>query len=665
MTIITKKYNDFSSISYDDRRDFDKLLKLIDDFVSGGGDITLPIKVSSRDTGFDLVSLRDFITSNISESEKFLRTLTEKGIAGNPFELFYDSNKKTISCVDGQSINDLKRGLDTHPKLIIESIENLMKSLPNDYNEIKGYEGKNYSGNVEVSNKETTIFTMADTINNPDVYRIIFSKFPQIKKEWDFVLKDGIKYYTKKMECRWDECGDYEVTKVFITEGIASDYVFEKPKLCQDIIKLASRRGDIEFLNKLLPNINLREAESGLYSYNLSLPCSKNKEVAELLIKHGALAETEIVKSDPKDNYKILAIFAEELKSPEVLDVILSNFSKYSKMVKDEPENFYKHYQTKNPEFLKILIKKYGLSTEKLDLISICAEDEILTKEFLDLGMDVRNNKILCQKMVSEREKGLKTLRLLNKSGVLKSNSPEVIYNILNNSPTKAFINYIQKFGAESLNAETIDGNIAWWGVTNTEHMQTAVMNGADIELNTKNGKSFLYHVFESKKIDRRNAQALFSLYLRKMTNKKEDFQIETNWVNEDNENILHKLMKSSRYDNEKINESIYDIIKEKGTVNIYDLLNSKNKNNKTPLENLLKSDSSINHEIMYIVEDVLENSDNKIKFNTLLSDGETLAERITKLFKGHQEIITKLSAIKLTQELTEQTTENRKRMKI
>lgn len=656
MNIKTNSYNDLSWLTWEQKSDKEFLMNLFKEHKANGGDVSLLVQDSkSYDGSVELITLKDYISKHIQSPDSFLELMIENGLINSPYDLNFDKSTGLIYENKGFGLNKMKVGLERFENVIINGIENFINNLPN-YDEIKGLSYYDFDGVEKISNKNP-LFTIADTLNHPKVYDLIFNKFPEIKNLWLREDKDGIPYFLHSCDSRYSECRDYEVAKVFFSHEIGNEFIFKNNKLAYSYLKQAAMFGDLEILNKILPKINLDEAEKGLYPYDLALTRAKNKDVAKLLLDNGLKYDNEILTSSGNKIY-VNIIYSDEIKRIEIIEAI---FEKYPEIQKDVIDNIYPSLKGKDFNILKTLIEKYNFPVDKYDLLSLVKnDDELDCLKSLGVNFEICNE--FCSKAVLDREDGLKRIRALSKKGILSNKSPNLIFNILSSKPTKTFINYIIKNDVKELENTTIEGFPAWWGANNNDIITYFSSNKINKNQKSNDGMPLVYYLIEREAYQKQlgTSNTIEKLFPN-------DCKIDLDYSDKNGNNVLHHMFFRKRFGKDRIDVKLYNKIKENSNVDVYSLVVTPNNDGITPLEVLIKSEVKGGWDAFEIITDLLENGSDVIKLNSETSDGKTICEHLVEFCQNNEALKKEIEVRGLSDQLNkEETTTNKpKKMKI
>jgi Arc/MetJ-type ribon-helix-helix transcriptional regulator len=665
--IVTQAYNDFSSFSYEERRDYNFMLNQLKEFAKNGGDATLMVRLDNYGDKIELITFRDYVKNNIKNGEDFFKDLMKEGVLPGLCDLNWDSKIGAITETKDYGIKWMKSNYKEYSDVIKQSIEKLLKDLPDNIEQIKTLKTYDYYGKIEEKSHRNPLFEIAEEINQEEIYNMVFSKKPEIKKEW---LKTGRRdeqpLFLSTIEAIWNDVRNPELGVLFYKHDICKDYMHkeENKEKLHDLIRYAVYDEDYDFLNEALPKIDLSKLEENKHSHDLCLPRAKSKKMVNLLLDHNATVE-HVIKSD-KTTYDVNVLFSDELRSFEAFSAIIERNEKYRKMIVEQPENFYTLMGKKDFEFTKVLIEKYNFPLEKFDMLSIAWQKDGDFEWLVKNGADIRECASFCSEIVSAREDGLKKLRLLNKEGFIVAKAPDFIFNIFNSSPTKNFINYYDKLTAQDVEKTTKNGYPAWWGAktpSDYKFMQSRISNPMQ---KANDGKTYLFYVLERETENygrnRAGAKEAFKNMVEKMNKKFPDEKLDLSYVDEKGNTFLHLLVKVEKYGKDSIDADLLELIKENSSENPFSYMMKKNKKGIMPIEILLTQETKYNWSSIKVIKDAITNE--SINFSEKLSSGEKIGDKLVEYFKDDKEFSIKLHSEILNSELSQKEVKTKK-MKI
>lgn len=664
MQILTKSYNDFTGFTYEQKNDKDFLLNVFEEFIKSGGDLSLPIKSkTSYDGKSELISFKDFISQNIDSPQDFINELTQKGLIEGIYNFKYDKKSGIISENEEHGIRKMRTNINEHSKLIESAIIKLIKDLPEDYNEIKGLKTFDWDGAINILTKENPLFTIANTLNTPKVYELIFNKYPKITSLWKEKNINGEEKFISCLETRWGECGDYGIAKTFYKHNVCKEYIISNEKIAQDFIRKAALNGDKTILLDILPKVNLAKIEEGKYSCDLSLTKAANREIAEILLSHGAVLEQFVYSRSGNDKYLTNVLFSDDLKEHTIMEAILD---RDLSIVKTKEKDLYQLITNKDKFFLRTLIENYEFPKNKYDLLITTYQDIEEAQYLKERGVDLYICDEYCRKAVADREDGLKKIRAINKAGIINVKNPNILYNILSQNPTKNFISYLEKFDTEVIDGLTKKGYPGWWGCSNKSNLITFITKSNNPENKSEYGISYPLYLLKrelNEKID--SPLVMLGTYLHRVKKINPNYKINLDETDDKGNNILHYVFFTKKYKKDRIDTDLFKLIEENTEQNIYDYFNKKNNEGKTPLENIYNTDIKQNNWVINtLLEKILEDSDHKVLLNEKDTNGEKIGDKLIQEFGALSNLDSKISKYLLEEELCNKSQQS-KRMKI
>lgn len=125
-------------------------------------------------------------------------------------------------------------------------------------------------------------------------------------------------------------------------------------------------------------------------------------------------------------------------------------------------------------------------------------------------------------------------------------------------------------------------------------------------------------------------------------------------------------MFKLEKYYKDNIDANLLEVIKNNTTQNIFEKINSKNKEGISPLEILLtqeyKTNWSVNNILTRIIE---ENSDLIIWENKVLDTDKNFKDLFLEFFNKNKDMETKINALALEQQLTKNVNAKTKKIKL
>lgn len=680
--IKTQSYNDFSSFSDDEKKDYNFMLEEIKLFTKNGGDISLLVKDSSSNINeANLISFNSFIVKHIENHAAFLNELVNQGIIRNQnrlatiCEFTWNSSEGSITEKANYGIYWIRDNFNEFKEDILQSFKNLLEDLPNDLSEVKIFNQINHQGKIQSRSLNHPLYSISTEVNQPELYDLIFTSRPEIKDEF---LKNSITTKEPKFlhiinrhetHVLIDNDKNFKIAMLFYKHGIAADYFHQNDNLTElhRLIVKACYTGDIDFLNIVLPNIDLCEIETNRINEprEFSLCRAKNIEIAELLLKHNAVIEKSY--NTPNGLITNNIVLNEEITKIEVLDYILNKLPNYQEQIKNDPVPFYKMMQNRPLSFTKLLVEKYQFPLENFDMLSIAYKKTNIEtfedyKWLAQHGADLRENKLFCAEMVHKREIGLKIIRGLNKEGIIVSKSPDFVFNIFQNSPTKNFITYYDKLSATELEKTTKQDFPAWWGAKSYSDYMFMFNRIKNYDQKTSDGKNLLFHLLE-RQLDNRgiNPNEIIKLQLKKLKIQDSEYKLDLSYTNTDGNNFLHFLLSFRKHYKDHINLDLLEILKNNSQQSPFEFLSKENKVGISPMDLFLTQDNVSNYDYSKTLQLLIEQAPEFINFNKMLSTGQTIADYFIENFKHDPNMKNFVDATILQQELSSNKTKTKK----
>ena len=678
--IKTNSYNDFSSFSYEERRDPTFMFQQLKEFSKNGGDCTLPIQLESYGDKIELIQFRDYVNKYIASPEEFLMKLMNEGILPSMSDFKWNSQEGSIEEAKGYGIKWMGQNYDQYSEMIQQSFRKLLKQLPDDMEKVSLLKTYDYYGKIETSGYINPLskapythplIKITEAIDQEDIYNILFTEKPAMKEFWEKPnpKRDEQPYFLQTIEALWNEVRRPSLAVVFYKHGIGVDELHKESNesKLQDIIRYASFSGDLDFLNIALPKVNLSKLENNKHAYQLSLTRAKNADVVKLLLKHGAIIEQDVISErNSKDVYNTNVLFSEELKNVEVFDAILETNPKYVEQIQSNPHDFYKLMQSKDFAFTKLLVEKYQFPLEKFDMLEVAWKKtndegfEWLVKN----GADIRNCHSFCGSLVQAREDGLKKIRALNKAGIIVAKSPDMIFGIFSHNPTKNFVTYYDKLTATELEKYTIDGYPAWWGAKNQNDIKFMLSRINQPEQLAKDGKPYLNLLLELE-LDRKinSPKDLFKPTLDKILKKNPNYELDLSYTDSNGNNFIHTLVSVKEYGKNSIDVDLFELIATHSNNKAYDSFMKKNNSGITPLEIVLTQKTKNSWSSDNILRKIISNGN--IDFTQSISTGEKIGDKFLEYFADDKNILPQIHSLILSNELKGKEEVKIKKMKI
>lgn len=652
------------------------------EFHTSGGDLSLPVKTGASIDSFSLISLDKFIKENIEDHVKFNEQLISKGVLPGFCDFTYDKKTNTIIENKQHPISWMRNNFNDYSEIILVSIQRLLNQLPNDYNQIKTligvdfYEKETTLASTENVRSVNPIFFIAEQLKEASVYELIFKKYPTIKQEWTKTdpRKDDKPIFLSSVDSTYSDIRNPELGIFFLKNGIGEDY-FSDPKnynKVHDLIKYASYSGDKEFLNFILPKVNLAEIEKELYDYELSVSKAKDKETIKILLEHGASFKHEVLRNSNK--YEVNLLYSREASNAVVVDGILENKPEEIVEFKKNYDSLYNNLEYKDFSLTKLVVSKYDFPLENYDMLYVAKKQNKKESTDTDLyewlvknGADIRRCDKFCKTVVDSREDGLKLLRALNKKGIIVSKSSDIVFNILRSNPTKTFLNYYDKITNTEIEKYNINGYPAWWGATNLSDFKWAISKTENVEQKSYNQEPyFVFALREELFVHKFSARGLIEEQLKVAKKRNPNFDLDLSYRDKQNNNFLHFLFTTEKYKKESIDSNLIDLLQSNSSQNVFVALMEKNQQGKSPLDILLtqeyKNSWAVNSTLIRIVKEAGDFIDwNK----QILDSGKTAKDIFLERFENDNQIKIEIQALALEQKLNTKEAQVSKKFKL
>jgi len=672
--IKTQSYNDFSSFSYEQRTDYNFMLEQIKNFKANGGDISLPIRESlDTENGYiQLSTFKDYISKNLEDYNRFFSELIKDNVIPGLCDFKWNAETGEITEKVGYGINWMKDSYIDFKEAINSSINKLLLDIPKDLSEIKIYNQLNSNGSVDSKRLHHPLYTIASTINQPEVYQLIFDALPEFKSYWlepSRVTKEPRFLYL--IDSSHFGIGKPKVAISFYKNSIGTEYFHQPENLdrLHELILNASESGDLEFLKLVLPKIDLKKIEFDKYSRSLSLCKAKNAEVANILLDNNALIEKEI--DTPSGKLVNNVVLNEEITKIEVIDLILQRLPQYRDEIKSESKSYYRMLEMRNFEFTQLLVEKYQFPLENFDMLYLAykksdGDDLKYYKWLVKNGADTRECAELCHEIVKKRESGLKLIRALNKEGIIVAQSPDFVFNIFQNSPTKTFVNYYEKLTDTDLEKTTKNGLPAWWGAKHHSDYLFMFSRIKNYDQLAEDGKSLLFHLLESQLMFKGlQPKEIIKLQLKKLKVKNPEYKFDLSYEDKKGNNFLHYFLSFERHHKDIKDLDLLDILSDNSKQNPYEFLSKENKEGISPMDLFLTQDNGGNYEYSKVLETLLEKAPKEINFTKTLSTGKIIGEYFLTNFTLYPERKGFVETLILEQELLVKSPSSQKKLKI
>lgn len=670
--IKTQSYNDFSSFTSEQKRDYNFMLEQIKAFKENGGDLSLLVNVNDENKkNINLISFNDFIIKHIENYSSFFNELVSQGITVNTnnrlptiCDFTWDVNAGSITEKQDYGMYWMRDSFNEFKEQIFQSFKNLLDDLPEDLSKVTTYNQINHYGKIESRSLNHPLYTVSSEINQPELYDLILTSRPNLKDEF---LNNSIvsnepkflhiinKHQTHHLR---DDSKNYEIAIIFYKHGIGVEYFHQNDNLddLHSLICKASHTGDTEFLNIVLPTVNLHEMEQNKDSRNISLTWAKNAEVANILFAYNAVVEKSYATQNGTVTNNL--ILNDDLTKLDVLDLMLQKFPQYQEQIKNDPQPFYHFMQQRTFGFTKLLVEKYQFPLENFDMLSI-AYKKTTSETYEDYkwlaqnGADLRESELFCIEMVRQRDAGLKLIRGLNKEGIIVSKSPDFVFNIFQSNPTKIFLTYYDKLSAVELEKNTKKGLPAWWGAKAHSDYFFMFSRIKNYDQTAQDGRNLLFHVLEMQLEHRGiNPQSIIKLQLKKLHAKEQEYKLDLSYTDESGNNFMHHLLTFRKNYKDNINLDLLELLEGNTKQNIFEFLSKENKQGVSPLDLFLTQDNLSNYDYNKTLKLLIEKAADHINFTKLLSTGKTIGDYFKEEFEHDPAMKSYIDAIILSKEL-------------
>lgn len=670
--IKTQSFNDFSSFSFEEKRDYNFIFQQLKTLKENGGDASLMVREDRHYSDkMELITFRDFIMKNIKDSESFFKALMKEGILPGLCDFEWNSNSGYIQEKKGYGLSWMKKNYNEFTSMIVESVQKLLKELPDDLSLIQSYNEFDYSGELRTRSNPHPLYIIANEINEEEIYKLIFESKPNIKNEWMESGKFDEPKFLQVIGAHYNDVKNPALGILFYKYGIGTEYFHEtsnSDKL-HDLIRNAAFNSDLDFLKDVLPKVDLTIMEKNKHSYELCLGKAQTSEVANILLDHNAIIAQKVEGNHGV--YSTDVVFSEDLKTPEVLDTILKRTPSYLNQVKEYPAAFYKMMQDKPFEFTKLLVEKYEFPLENYDMLFLAWKKERegdieKYKWLLKNGADTRECDSFCGAIVSARDTGLKHLRQLNKEGIVVAKSPDMIFHIFNSSPTKIFINYYDKLTSSDLEKFTKQGFPAWWGAKNQTDYSFVFSKITHHDQTAQDGQTLLFYVLERELKQSRlgGPKEIINIQLKKLKQKDPEYKLDLSYTDKQGNNFLHNFFTIKRHVKDTIDPDLLLSLTDNSKQSPFDFLHKENKEGISPIEILLTQDNKMNHTYSRIMKIVFEEGSQHLDFKKLIQN-KSIGDYFLEQFSNDKEMSSRISAAILEKSLMQKDSLTTKKMKI
>lgn len=627
--------NDFSDIKYIQK---DELIKSIQDFLKEGNTLDLPIY-----TGSDgLMKLSEFLNKYHKEnSGEILQAITQNSAASTLTEFQWDEATGQIKFPSNFNFNWYRSNFSDHyssrdelsPEnkiTIIKSFENLFKILPDNLDSIKEIIDSDNNSLRKSNLNGNCISWLIDNMKSHEIYNMFFDKFPEMRQIYresltiKFAREKDVKFLVVLNDLNGRSQAFKEVAIEFYKQGIFTKEHLEKhTDTALEMLNHMISQNDIEGVKKLLSDVSLIKLEENA-SYISSLPMYlvRNKEMAELLIKHNAQCYT---KSKTDYNYMVIQNSDSIQYDIDTIKTLVDNYPELYKLVRDPSnlESIFCKFNSldKSIDFLDYALKEKIINPKDIELLNLIHEKtkynitpqeksekilEIINVRFKDYEFNLNDCPEFCNQLLKLREEGLKIIRDLNKNKIIDIKNPDFLYSFFNteDSITQNFHTYFDKLDREFFNNKTSKGIPVWWAGGTKDIRNKMVRKAQDINQEDSNGEKYWFHIAKQNSHNRRK---IFMSSMQDII--KRNIDIDMNYKDSDGNNILHHLLKFKSPDDTRDIDS--DLLKL--MIELKEKQNSKidfepNNNNELPIESMLKlvkKNFGVNHYIKHVADNI------------------------------------------------------------
>lgn len=583
--IKTNSYNDFSSYDYKQISNEAFMFSEFEEFIKNGGNLNLGVNLSSSD--IKVIPFEEFIREKFSVS--FFDKLVGHQMVDSPFDFILDKSKNTIKEHSSYGLDWMRKNFETYENQILKSIEKICESLKNTTN--ASYENESY---LKINRFQNALFFIAEKLEHKaKVWDILLDKNNEVK---EYLKQD--KKFLNIIGPRYSRNND-RIKTVFYKHGILNEYFKENAKELHSLVKNCIYNNEINLINKLSKQFNLKEIEKEEKYYECFLKSAGTSEIATKLLDNDCFLYGKWTgkKTIHDTNDKIVHAFDENM-NPEILDAILNHSQTPKDFVSDNPDlifdTFFKN-KTNYPS-MQFLIENNQFPIENYDFFeiayylknrSILATETEPIKWFMSHGADPRNCSKFIPAIVSARDEGLKTLKKHAKEGILDPYSADITFEMLSQNVTKIFITYYEKLTSAQLGKHTKNGKPAWWGCTDDSFFNSIKRKIENFNQLSLDKKSWIFEVVERDNEKNHNSNfKQISFAYDKIKGKSIKFS--ANGHDPESNNILHHLLKIKEYKKPKVDEKFVEFVFQSSEANWAELINQKNNAGKYPLEDFL-----------------------------------------------------------------------------
>lgn len=649
------KIIDLTEFSYLEQVDQELMYQTFLNYKINGGDLDNLIYFNTND---QLLNLKEFCEKRGLENGVLARLL-KTGAMNSFCDFIYDEK-------NGQIFESKKFGITwmrdnwTKPEYqdtIKQAFDNLIEKLPDDFNKINGFNTYTQYDNKFSEHKNALLF-MFENFNNDYALSKLLEKKPgyaeYFKKKTIFSyrdlqkeVEDSISIMEKILTSNknYHDGSKYKMGTIFYEKGVGHDYFHapENMKELQDLIASVVVNNNLSVMEKIVKNVNLLDLEKNSTANDLYLSKARTKEMAELLINNGAPDITYVKYSNHNnETYQQCAILGEYQKYFEPFKVVIDKYpEKYKRIFQN---NLHSILSLPNILSTKYAIDKFNLDISKEDMLLWADnkysrnEDETIYQYIKDKGANFDYCNKFIEKVVTNRDVGLKKLRRLNKEKIIDSKSPAIIHEVLKNKPTKTFLSYYDKLTDDDLNKEDSLKRIAWWGCQTDNEFSFVKFRAKKLQMENSEGKTFIHYLLENqlktinyaKMSDKKIIENLATHYT-----KGEDFKkIDWNYEDKNSNNLLHLIFTNKQHYKEEIGNDFLKTLLNKNLITkeeINLLLDKKNKDNIKPIA-LLESafeNKALSIKAQRGLEDFYRLMGNELNLMIEIKEGLTLGEFI------------------------------------
>lgn len=644
------KVIDLTEFSYTEQVDEELMYQTFLNYKINGGDLDSLIYFNPND---NLLNLKEFCEKRGLENG-VLKKLLKTGAMNSFCDFIYDEQS-------GQIFESKKFGITwmrdnwekpEYQDTIKQAMDNLIEKLPNDYNKINGFNTYTQYDNKFSEHKHPLLFIF-EMFSSEYLLLSLLEKKPEYKnyfnKKINFHYKsnketEGISVVERILANRNNYYKRSNLAAIFYEKGIGHEYFHapENIKELQDLIGSAVANNNLSCMDIIVKNVNLLELQKSNMAHDLYLSKAKTKEMAELLIKNGSPDITYVKYNNNNEMCQQCAILGEYQKNFEPFKVVIDKYpEKYKEIFEN---NLHSVLSLSNTLSTKYAIDKFNLDISKEDVLFWAdfkffrEEDEKIYQYIKERGANFDYCDKFIEKVVKNREDGLKKLRRLNKEKIIDSKSPAIVHEVLKNKPTKTFLSYYDKLTEDDLNKEDSLKRIAWWGCQTDNEFSFVKFRAKKLQMENSEGKTFIHYLLENqlktinyaKMSDKKIIENLATHYTKGEDLKKIDW----NYEDKNGNNLLHLIFTNKQYYKEEIGNDFLKTLLNKNLITkeeINLLLDKKNKDNIKPialLENAFEN-KALSTKAQRGLEDFYRLMGNELNLMIEIKEGLTLGEFI------------------------------------